>query len=103
AAYVVRGHRAVVEEIAGLQIGDAVLTGGAAKGELWPQNGADVLRGPARVPAVKESTALGAAIYAGVGAGIYDDAGAAAGRLVRFEKTDEPETGASGADAGSYE
>ena len=58
---------------------------------------------PVRVPVVKESTALGAAIYAGVGAGIYDDAGAAAGRLVRFEKTHEPDTAASGAYAGLYE
>ena len=31
---------------------------------------------------VKESTALGAAIYAGVGAGLYDDAERAAERLV---------------------
>jgi autoinducer 2 (AI-2) kinase len=103
AAYVVRGHRAVVEEIAGLEIGEAVLTGGAAKGELWPQIVADVLGMPVRVPAVKESTALGAAIYAGVGAGIYDDAGAAAERLARFERTHEPDAAASAAYAGLYE
>ena len=91
AAYVVRGHRAIVEEVAGLEIGDAVLAGGAAKGELWPQIVADVLGMPVRVPVVKESTALGAAIYAGVGAGIYDDASATADRLVRFERTYEPD------------
>jgi autoinducer 2 (AI-2) kinase len=103
AAYVVRGHRAVVEEIAGLEIGDAVLTGGAAKGELWPQIVADVLGMPVRVPVVKESTALGAAIYAGVGAGIYEDAGAAADRLVRFERTHDPDAVASAAYADLYE
>jgi autoinducer 2 (AI-2) kinase len=95
AAYVGRGHRAVVEEIAGIEIGDAVLTGGAAKGELWPQIVADVLSLPVRVPVVKESTALGAAIYAGVGAGLYDDAGATAERLVRFERTYEPDAAAA--------
>lgn len=95
AAYVARGHRAIVEEIAGLEIGDAVLTGGAAKGELWPQIVADVLGIPVRVPAVKESTALGAAVYAGVGAEIYDDASATADRLVRFERTYEPEAAAT--------
>jgi autoinducer 2 (AI-2) kinase len=95
AAYVARGHRAIVEEIAELEIGDAVLTGGAAKGELWPQIVADVLGMPVRVPAVKESSALGAAVYAGVGAGIFDDAGASADMLVRFERTYEPETAAT--------
>jgi autoinducer 2 (AI-2) kinase len=35
---------------------------------------------------VKESTALGAAIYAGVGAGLYDDAGPTAERLVQTER-----------------
>jgi autoinducer 2 (AI-2) kinase len=42
------------------------------------------------VPVVKESTALGAAICAGLGAGIYsslDDVD----RLVRFERTVEPD------------
>src|SRR5205085_894226 len=95
AAYVARGHRAIVEEIAELEIGDAVLTGGAAKGELWPQIVADVLGMPVRVPVVKESTALGAAVYAGVGAGIFDDAGATADMLVRFERTYEPEAAAT--------
>jgi len=95
AAYVARGHLGIVEEIADLAIDSAVLTGGAAKGTLWPQIVADVLGLPVRVPAVKESTALGAAIYAGVGAGLYDDAGAAADRLVRFERTFEPDAAAA--------
>ncbi len=74
AAYVARGHLGIVEEIAGIEVEDAVLTGGAAKGMLWPQIVADVLGVPVRVPVVKESTALGAAIYAGVGAALFDDA-----------------------------
>ena len=49
-----------------------MLTGGAAKGTLWPQIVADTLGIPIRIPVVKESTALGAAIYAGVGAGLYE-------------------------------
>ncbi len=103
AAYVARGHRGIVEEIAGIEIADAVLTGGAAKGTLWPQIVADVLGLPVRVPVVKESTALGAAIYAGVGAGLYDDAGAAAERLVRFERTFEPDAAAADAYAELYD
>ncbi|MBV9605650.1 MAG: autoinducer-2 kinase [Solirubrobacterales bacterium] len=95
AAYVSRGHLRIVEAVAGLAVGEAVLTGGAAKGTLWPQIIADTLALPVRIPAVKESTALGAAIYAGVGAGLYDDAVAAAARLARFERTVEPDRDAA--------
>jgi autoinducer-2 kinase len=103
AAYVARGHLGIVEEIAGLSVDHAVLTGGAAKGTLWPQIVADTLGLPVHVPAVKESTALGAAIYAGVGAGLYDDAAAAAARIVRFERTVEPDAAAAAAYAALYE
>jgi autoinducer-2 kinase len=103
AAYVTRGHVGIVEEVAGIDVSEAVLTGGAAKGTLWPQIVADTLGVPIRIPAVKESTALGAAIYAGVGARLYDDAGAAAERLVRFERTFEPDPAASAAYRNLYE
>jgi autoinducer 2 (AI-2) kinase len=103
AAYVARGHLGVVEDIAGADVREAILTGGAAKGELWPQIVADVLDLPVRVPVVKESTALGAAIYAGVGVGIYDDAVTAGERLVRFERTYRPDPAASAAYAHLYE
>src|SRR6185437_3997033 len=84
AAYVTRGHLGIVEEITGVDVQDVVLTGGAAKGTLWPQIVADTTGLPVRVPAVKESTALGAAIYAGVGIGLYGDAVETANEIVRF-------------------
>jgi autoinducer 2 (AI-2) kinase len=90
AAYVSRGHLDILREVTGADIGEAVLTGGAAKGELWPQIVADTLAIPIRIPAVKESTALGAAIYAGVGTGLYEDAARTAADTVRFERTVEP-------------
>jgi autoinducer 2 (AI-2) kinase len=90
AAYVSRGHLGIVEEVAEIDVSDVVLTGGAAKGTLWPQILADALAIPVRIPRVKESTALGAAIYAGVGAGMYPNAAVTAGELVRFERTFEP-------------
>ena len=67
-----------------------MFTGGAAKGTLWPQIVADVLGLPVRVPVVKESTALGAALYAGIGAGLYRDLDEVVGELVHFERTFEP-------------
>jgi autoinducer-2 kinase len=90
AAYVARAHVEIVEEVAGVAPQEAVLTGGAAKGSLWPQILADTIGIPIRIPVVKESTALGAAIYAGVGAGLYDDARATADRLVQTERIVEP-------------
>jgi autoinducer 2 (AI-2) kinase len=71
AAYVARGHRDIITELTGLRFSQATFTGGAARGRLWPQIMADVLGVPVRIPAVTESSALGAAICAGVGAGLY--------------------------------
>ena len=89
AAYVSRGHRGILEEIAGAVPDEIVFTGGASHGAMWAQILADVHGVPVRVPVVKESTALGAAICAGLGAGIYGSL-EDADRLVRFERTVEP-------------
>jgi autoinducer-2 kinase len=103
AAYVSRAHLRIVEEVAGLDVRQAVLTGGAAKGELWPQIVADTLGLPVRIPMIKESTALGAAIYGGVGAGIYADAVSTASELAQFERTFEPDVTAAALYDGLYE
>lgn len=51
----------------------------------------DVLNKPIKVPIVRESTALGAAIIcAGVGANIYDSFNDAIAKVVQFEKTFYP-------------
>ncbi len=71
AAYVARGHRDIIASLTGLEFGEAVFTGGAGRGQLWPQIMADVLGVPVHIPAVTESSALGAAICAGTGAGVY--------------------------------
>jgi autoinducer 2 (AI-2) kinase len=71
AAYVARGHRDIITELTGIAFTELVFTGGAAKGSLWPQIIADVTGAQVHVPVVTESSALGAAICAGVGAGIY--------------------------------
>jgi autoinducer 2 (AI-2) kinase len=91
AAYVSRGHLAIIEELTGGTYDELVLTGGAAKGQLWPQIVADVMGLTVRLPAIKESTALGAAIYAGLGAGVYANLDEAIARLVRFERSVEPD------------
>src|SRR5262249_56687314 len=82
------------EEAAGLGGDDVVVPGGAANGQLWSQILADVLGVPVRVPAVRESTALGAAVCAGVGAGLYGSL-TDVSRLVRFERRHEPDAHAA--------
>jgi autoinducer 2 (AI-2) kinase len=77
AAYASRAHRDVISEVTGLTPGEVVFTGGASKGALWGQVIADVLAVPVHVPVVTESSALGAAVAAGVGVGLFgslDDA-----------------------------
>jgi autoinducer 2 (AI-2) kinase len=71
AVYVARGHRDIITELTGLDFGEVVFTGGAGRGHLWPQIMADVLGVPVHIPAVTESSALGAAICAGTAAGVY--------------------------------
>ena len=90
AAFVSFGHMHTIEEVTTSTIGEAVFTGGASKGALWPQIIADVLGIPVKVPRVKESTALGAAMLAGVGAGLYPDIPSAARQVVGFETTIQP-------------
>ncbi|MGP0049406.1 MAG: autoinducer-2 kinase [Solirubrobacteraceae bacterium] len=103
AAYVSRGHLRIVEQIAGVPIDEVVMCGGAAKGTLWPQIIADTLGLPVQIPVVKESTALGAAIYAGVGAGLFSDPAAVARQISRVERTFTPRAEAVAAYDGLYE
>lgn len=102
AAYAARGHLRIIEELTGRKYEEIVFTGGAAKGQLWPQIVADVLGVAVKVPQVKESTALGAAIYAGLGAGLFDDLQAVVRRLVRIERTFKPDPAARTAYDGHY-
>jgi autoinducer 2 (AI-2) kinase len=71
AAYVVRGHFDIVCGLTASRPAELTFSGGAAKGMLWPQIIADVLGMPVHIPAVTESSALGAALCAGMGAGLY--------------------------------
>lgn len=91
AAYVSRSHVETIRALSGLEFDEVIFTGGAAKGSLWPQILADVLGVRVRVPVVKESTALGAAIYARLGVGLDDDLPSVLERVVRFERAYEPD------------
>jgi autoinducer 2 (AI-2) kinase len=95
AAYVARGHRDIITSLTGLRFGEVVFTGGAGRGRLWPQIMANVLGVPVHVPAVTESSALGAAICAGTGAGIYSSLLEPRPDLRRRAATFEPDPAAA--------
>jgi autoinducer 2 (AI-2) kinase len=94
AAYVVRGHLGIIRELTGAQVSELTFSGGAAKGALWPQIIADVLGLPVHVPAVTESSALGAALCAGTGAGLYAGLTDLEGQLRKRAATFEPQPAA---------
>ena len=67
-----------------------MMTGGLTRSPFWAQLVADVLGQPVRVSETPEATALGAAICAGVGAGLFADLAEGAARLGRV-RTVEPD------------
>jgi autoinducer 2 (AI-2) kinase len=90
-ALVTLGHLRLVEQATGNRPEKIVFAGGASKSALWSQILADVLGIPVETPAVKEATALGAALLAGKGIGLYQDIKAAARSLVKLEKRFTPD------------
>ncbi|MDR0786241.1 MAG: autoinducer-2 kinase [Treponema sp.] len=89
-ALVTRGHLELVEKTHSHLSAKTVFAGGASKSRLWAQILADALGIPVDVPVVKEATALGAAILAGVGVGLYTDIQDTARKLVKIERTFVP-------------
>jgi len=68
-----------VEAIAALGVSTRELTmiGGGAQSQCWPQIVADTCNAPVRLPDQPEAACAGAAMLAGIGAGIFPDAATA--------------------------
>ena len=79
-----------IKEFSQTTIEELVFAGGASKGALWSQILADVTGCRVKIPKVTEATALGGAMAAGVGCGVYRDIKEAAASLVVWDKTFEP-------------
>ncbi|MGC8074674.1 FGGY-family carbohydrate kinase, partial [Salmonella enterica] len=71
-----------VEKFSGVNLTSIVFAGGGSKGKLWSQILADVTGLVVNIPVVKEATALGCAIAAGVGVGLYPSLSEAGKKLV---------------------
>lgn len=102
-AMVTKGHMDLVREATGNMPEEIIFAGGASKSPLWCQILSDVTGLPVKVPVVKEATALGAAILAGCGAGIYEDMASAAKALVQWDTAYSPDPDRHGIYCGLYD
>lgn len=70
--------------------------GGGARSALWRQMLSDMFALPVRTAASSEGAALGVAILAGVGAGLYPDVRGACRKMIRYGEATQPDAEASG-------
>jgi autoinducer 2 (AI-2) kinase len=91
ATYVAFSHLKIIEALLNHSPKEIVFAGGAAKGFLWPQILCDVLGVRVRIPMIKESTSLGAAICASIALGKYKNMSEAVKQMVKYEQTYSPE------------
>lgn len=79
--YSLRDGLEVMREM-GLDVGEVRVTGGGARSPLWRQMQADIFAAPITRMRAEEGPAFGAALLAGVGAGVYPDVAAAVAATV---------------------
>ena len=78
------------EQAAGIQLNGIRLTGGAAKSPLWCQMLSDITKQPIYLLKSGETGCLGAALYAGVGVGVYQNCADASDRAVQLTSSYAP-------------
>lgn len=75
---------------AGVKITEIAATGGCTKSAMWNQMQADMYKVPVKVLKTTETGCLGAAIYAGIGAGLFEDYDDAVKKVVHTKETYYP-------------
>ncbi len=75
----------------GIEINDYRAVGGGSKSDAWIQICADILGQPFTRPLITEAGALGAAIIAGVGSGVFPSYEAGVAAMVKVDRTFEPD------------
>lgn len=75
----------------GINIKKICLSGGGSRSRLWGQIRADIYGKPVWPLCQSEGSILGAVLLAGCGAGFWTDAAAQAEKIIKFEKTIEPD------------
>lgn len=88
-AYAIRGNVEQLEQHN--QVVGVKTIGGMSQSNTWLQLLANVLNKPITTPIQSEGSLMGAAICAAIGAGYYSSIDAAAGRMVRWKPTFQPD------------
>ncbi|MEH6943327.1 autoinducer-2 kinase [Bacillus sp. JJ722] len=91
AALITLGNFKLIQEKNGFYPSEVIFVGGASKGKLWSQTLADVLGVPVKIPVVKEAAALGTALYAGVGAGLFHSIHDAVQNIIKWDRVHIPD------------
>jgi xylulokinase len=89
-AYESRRQMELMESGTKTRVQSVRMYGGSARSDHWNQVFTDVLNRPLHVPDTAETTALGAAISAAVGCGMYTDFRRAAEKMVGIRKSYKP-------------
>ncbi|MFX1452299.1 MAG: FGGY-family carbohydrate kinase [Promethearchaeota archaeon] len=92
-AYIIKANALQVEEVSGQKIGDEdfALTGGQARSNIFANILTNVFGNPIKIFKIKEGSALGTAILASIGAGIYKNFNEAVDNMVHLDKIVEPD------------
>jgi len=75
---------------AGVAVHKLTMVGGAARSPIWPQIVADVTGTPVIVPTVSEAASWGAAVLAGIGAGVFERVESAGRTIMGRSRRMEP-------------
>lgn len=94
-AYEARREAELIADAASCELQEIRMYGGSARNPRWSQLFADVFERRVCVPETTETTALGAAMCAAVGAGACESFDQAVERMVRIAARYEPESAAS--------
>jgi sugar (pentulose or hexulose) kinase len=89
-AYESRREAELMEEGTDTKVEVIKMYGGSARNHCWNQIFSDVFNKPLQVPNTAETTALGAAISAAVGCGMYDSFEKAVDTMISIRKSYEP-------------
>jgi sugar (pentulose or hexulose) kinase/phosphoglycerate dehydrogenase-like enzyme len=89
-AYSVRANLEQITAVSGRAVEKIAVTGGMSRSALWTGIISDVTGMPVCVPRAYEATALGAAILAGVGAGVFPDPAAGARSVTQTAREHQP-------------
>jgi sugar (pentulose or hexulose) kinase len=90
-AFALKGNLSQLEQISGRRVESLAICGGLSRSSVFNQIVSDVCEIPVRLPAVHESSAVGAAMCAAVGTGIYADLRGAVRGMSRCGEFLEPQ------------